>query len=424
MAIAGREARAVGGTGVVEEGWPELLAVVGSAVDLEASARASGALVRARRVKDGATLLRLALAYGGCGLSLRQAAAWAAAQGVAELSDVAVLGRLAGAAGWLEAVAGALLAARVAAPESGERRLRLVDGTAVCHPGADRTSWRLHVTFDPGAQRLVRLELTDGRGAERLSRFAWAAGDVAVADRYYARPRELRPVLEAGADLVVRTGWNSLRLLTPEGEPFGLSAALDAVGEGPVAHAVRVDERRPDGATLPLRLVAARLPADAAERARRRLRKDATKRGRTPDPRSLAAAGFVLLLTSLPAEGFPPARVLALYRLRWQVELAFKRLKSLLGLGALPAESPGLARAWLNAKLVLALLAEDASDALAALSPSGGARGLALAPGPRRGAEPYCRRPGTAVAAPLARARRGLVAGARRAAPAPAEPGP
>src|SRR4051812_10569454 len=136
MAIPGREARAVGGTGVVEEGWPELLAAVGSAVDLEASARASGARVRARRVKDGATLLRLALAYGGCGLSLRQTAAWAAAQGVAELSDVAVLGRLAGAAGWLEAVAGALLAARVAPPESGERRAGRVDGDPGFHPRA------------------------------------------------------------------------------------------------------------------------------------------------------------------------------------------------------------------------------------------------------------------------------------------------
>jgi len=65
----------MGGTGPVEEGWAELLAAVGSAVDPEASARASGALVRAREVKDGATLLRLALACGGCGLSLRQTAA-------------------------------------------------------------------------------------------------------------------------------------------------------------------------------------------------------------------------------------------------------------------------------------------------------------------------------------------------------------
>jgi len=413
----------MGGTGPVEEGWAELLAAVGSAVDPEASARASGALVRAREVKDGATPLRLALAYGGCGLSLRQTAAWAAAQGVAELSDVALLGRLEAAAGWLGEVAGALLAARVAPEETGGRRLRLVDGTAVCHPGADRTSWRLHAAYDPHDRRLVALELSDGRGAERLSRVAWRPGDVAVADRYYARPRELRPVLEAGADPVVRTGWNSLRLRTAEGGAFDAVAALDAAGEAPAEREVRVDERR-GGATLALRLVIARLPEAAAERARRRLRKDAAKRGRTPDPRSLKAAGFVLLLTSLPPAEFPPGRVLALYRLRWQVELAFKRLKSLLGLGALPAKSADLARAWLWAKLILALLAEDAAGALAAFSPSRRGPGrLPLAAHARRAAEPHRRGPRTLAAAPLVHAGRGPVAPPSRAAATPAEPG-
>src|SRR3954453_23554084 len=95
---------------VIEDGWPEALQALGSALDVEASVRASGALRRARAVRDGAGLLRLGLAYGGCGLSLRQTAAWAA-QGVAELSDVALLGRLAAAAGWLGEVAAALLAA-------------------------------------------------------------------------------------------------------------------------------------------------------------------------------------------------------------------------------------------------------------------------------------------------------------------------
>ena len=231
-------------------------------------------------------------------------------------------------------------------------------------------------------------------------------------------------MVEAGADLIVRTGWSSLRLLTPAGEPLDLMAALAAAGEGPAEHAVRVDERRRDGATLGLRLVIARLPEVAAERARRRLRKDARKRGRRLDDRSLAAAGFVLLLTSLPADAFPAERVLALYRLRWQVELAFKRLKSLLGLGELPARSPDLARAWLNAKLILALLAEDAAGGLAAaLSPSGGRpRRLALAARPRRAAEPHRRHPRAVAAAPLARARGAAVAHLGRAAATTGEP--
>src|SRR3954447_17712646 len=134
-------------TTLLETGWSEALEAIGTALDVEASARSSGALKRARAVRDGAG--RLALAYGGCGLSLRQTAAWAAARGIADLSDVALLGRLTAASGWLGTVAAALLAARVPAGDTGGRRLRLVDGTAVCHPGADHTSWRLHVSYDP-----------------------------------------------------------------------------------------------------------------------------------------------------------------------------------------------------------------------------------------------------------------------------------
>jgi hypothetical protein len=36
-----------------------------------------------------------------------------------------------------------------------------------------------------------------------------------------------------------------------------------------------------------------------------------------------------------------------LYRSRWQIELAFKRMKSLMGLGHLPKKDPVSCRAWL-----------------------------------------------------------------------------
>lgn len=93
--------------------WPALLARLSGVLNLDASARASGALRRRRAVADGATLLRLALAPGpGC-LSLRSAAAWAGVSGVAALSDVAPRKRLRGAADWLGQVAGALLNSKV-----------------------------------------------------------------------------------------------------------------------------------------------------------------------------------------------------------------------------------------------------------------------------------------------------------------------
>jgi hypothetical protein len=46
------------------------------------------------------------------------------------------------------------------------------------------------------------------------------------------------------------------------------------------------------------------------------------------------------------------------------VELAFKRLKSLLGIGRLPLRSETLARSWLFAHPIMALLIEDASTKL------------------------------------------------------------
>ncbi len=59
----------------LEAQWPDLVAAVSAAIDLEATARASGALVRRRAIRSAEMLLRLALAYGPGGLSLRTAAA-------------------------------------------------------------------------------------------------------------------------------------------------------------------------------------------------------------------------------------------------------------------------------------------------------------------------------------------------------------
>src|SRR6266700_1651765 len=97
------------------QGWHRLLSRFGSAEELEATAKASGALLRCREIKSAGDLLRLALAYGPCGMSLRTAAAWAETIGVGSLSDVAVMKRLQASADWLQEVSGQLLARRLAA---------------------------------------------------------------------------------------------------------------------------------------------------------------------------------------------------------------------------------------------------------------------------------------------------------------------
>src|ERR1700674_3979723 len=361
--------------------WPEVSARLPVDFDLEATARSRGAFTRAREIKNAETLLRLALAYGGVGMSLRETCAWAEAGGVASLSDPSLLERLCKAGPWLGDIVAALIAeqAKVPAGRWAGYRLRALDGTSICQPGADRTTWRLHVGYDLATCQVDQLELTDVHGAENLQRLSYRPGDIVLGDRCYARPRDLRPVIDAGADFIVRTGWNSLRLLQADGELaddalFDLFAALAAQVEQEGEVQVRIHEGLTGAAPpqpLTLRLIIRRKDPEQAQAEQKRLLKDARKRGRQPDPRSLEAAKYILLLTSLPADGFPPADILVLYRFRWQIELAFKRFKSLAGLDMLPAKKPELARAWIYARLIVAIIAEQIAGQVPDSSPSG-----------------------------------------------------
>jgi hypothetical protein len=356
--------------------WPEVSACLPADFDLEATARSRGAFTRAREIKNAETLLRLALAYGGLGMSLRETCVWAEASGIVSMSDPSLLDRLCKAGPWLGDIVAALIAKQAEAPAGrwAGYRLRALDATSICQPGADGTTWRLHVGYDLATGQVDQLELTDVHGAENLQRLTYRPGDIVLGDRGYARPRDLRPVLDSGADFIVRTGWNSLRLLQPNGEPLDLFATLAAQSEQEGEIQVRVHEGIAGASPsqpLILRLVIRRKDPQQVEAEQKRLLKAAKKNGKQPDPRSLEAAKYILLLTSLPADTFPPADILALYRFRWQIELAFKRFKSLAGLDMLPAKKPELARAWIYARLIVAIIAEQIAGQVPDSSPSG-----------------------------------------------------
>src|ERR671917_457246 len=306
--------------------WPDLVAAVSAVIDLDATARASGALVRRRGIRSAATLLRLALAYGPGGLSLRSAATWAGVHGLADLSDTAVMKRLREAADWLGEIAGALLRRAAAAPAVAGplpgRRLRIADGSVIPRPGGKGAGWRLHATYDPVAGRLTDLDLTDDpvagrltdldltddRGAEGFGHTAWRAGDVALGDRCYARPPALRQLLAAGADFIVRTGWARLRPVEADGAPLAWEPLFDALAPGEVTErAVVVDHSGQGGrsrgkAAFPARLIVLRLPPEAAERAteavRRKHRRHYARRRLLP--LTVQSAGYLMLVTSLP----------------------------------------------------------------------------------------------------------------------------
>jgi hypothetical protein len=337
-----------------DEEWSAVLAALPSGVELEDSARRLGALARGRKIRDAASLLRLVLGYAAGGRSLRGTAAWAETSGLAALSNPAVLKRVRKAEPWLAWLVGATIADRVPA---GAGSLRLIDATTLTAPGG--REWRLHMSYGVAEGAIAPLTLTTKREAEGLGRFTFARGEIAVADRAYARAGDLAAVREQGAHFIVRAGWNAVRWRRRDGGAFDLLAALDGLRAGGVrAFDIAVAVDRAGRTLLPMRLIVRRNAGAAAAAAEHKAARKAKRQGKAIKPATLIAAGYILLLTSLDKATYPARRVLGLYRRRWQIELLFKRLKSMFRIDALPAKDPAVARCWIYANLLAALLVE------------------------------------------------------------------
>jgi IS4 transposase len=162
---------------------------------------------------------------------------------------------------------------------------------------------------------------------------------------------------------VVRAGWRNARWLDIDGEPVDLLACFRQASDcGLIDRPIFIG--RKNGKPLALRLVAVQKSAEAAEAARRAARRQARKGRHRISKGTLDAAKWVILVTSLAPEDFATADVLALYRLRWRIELAFKRLKSLIGLKGPPGADERSAKPYLLAHLLIILLLEPLADGL------------------------------------------------------------
>jgi len=324
----------------------------------EGRAQEYKAFERRREVRSAGDLLRLVLGAAVQGWGQPLVASWAALVGIGQLSGEAVGKRVRKARAWLSAEVGLLLRREAWAGRS--VRVRLVDATTIREPGGGGAEWRAHALVDLEAGALCGLEITDRHGAESLLRQPIEPGEIAVADRVHGRRTDFGQLLGRGTDLVVRIGWQNLPLHTPTGHRLDLIDWLQTSVLAPTERAVLVET--PTG-TYPLRLLAVALPPAQAEEARRRVRQAAKKKQRTLDQRTLVAAGFVMLVTTLDPTTWPITDVLALYRCRWQIELLFKRLKSIWHLDRLRARDSESAQAFILSVILAALLAGQVSAA-------------------------------------------------------------
>jgi hypothetical protein len=319
-------------------------------------AREFKTFTRARKIKTPHQLLRAVLLYCGLDQSLRDVAGTFTLLG-APLTDTAIAQRLAACRPWVKALLTRMLKRPGLSSLPDSRRFLVIDGSTVQGPGATGTHYRLHLSLDLVTLELVHLLITDKHTGESLKHFPWKSGEVAIVDRGYSHPDAIVQTIQAGADLILRLNPYSVPLFQGDGTLLDLVSALKRQPQDTI-RTLPVWIRSSAGAA-PIQgwVHAYRLSVAEAAKARAACRKRNGKKGRTPTQTTLYLAGWVLVWTSLPPQLLSAETVLAVYRLRWQVELAIKRYKSLLDVDALRArEGSPLADLWLHGKLLYALL--------------------------------------------------------------------
>jgi hypothetical protein len=344
-------------------------------VGWEEKATELGALQRKRTVKSAETLLRTLLIHLAEGKSLRITSAYAHDVGLCDLNDVALLYRLQASQEWFHWMAVELFTTlqRIPLPNRvfHQYRIRLVDGSSISEPGSTGTDWRLHYSFLLSNLRCDTFTLTSVKTGEAFQRYPGSPGDLFIGERGYCQRKGILYVRQHHGHVLVRFHSTKLPLFRKSGMSFPVPDCLrqldtDQIGDRDVWF------KNPDGGEMVNgRLCSLRKSQEAAEKAKKQLRKTASKKGYTLRPETLEYAEYMTVFTTTTRHVFKGLTLLSVYQARWQVELVFKRLKSILGVDHLPKHDQDSCLAWLDGKMVVALLVERLYQEAESFSPWG-----------------------------------------------------
>jgi hypothetical protein len=330
----------------------------------EAASRETGAMRRSGKViQNPSDLMWLALTHLAQGQTLANMSALSEASGLGILSDVAFMKRLVNCDGWFKWILRSLSPSSVAdylKPKGfGGYRVLAVDASSV-KSGVSKFSrlWRLHFALDIFTLTSREFKITDDKTGETLANFTASKGDLFLADRAYGTKNGISHCLRNGADFILRLRFGAFPMYLGSGEAADpLKLLRKAKANEAVDIPVYVDLSGYGLGMRRVRVCALRKSREAIEKAMKRIDRCDSKRKRNASGDSRRFNEYIAVVTSLP-DSIGADEVLSAYRYRWQVELYFKRLKSLLETGEVPKKKAECMEAWLNGKMILAVLFE------------------------------------------------------------------
>lgn len=358
----------------MDENWDILLSML--PVGWQEKAIETKALKGLRKNKSAENLLRTLLIHLSYGYSLRETAVRAREANLAEMTDVALLKRLRKCKDWLAALCQMLFEERgidLKKQQSGFD-VRLVDATVVKEPGRTGSLWRVHYSLRVPSLQCDYFKVTSNSGVktgEAFSQFPLHPGDHVMGDRAYGRAIGIEYANKHQAAILVRITPNLIHVLDASGNPFSWIDRLAEIPQTGTIGSWDVLIPVADGSRIPGRICAIRKTEQAILAANIRLKERARRKKQVLKERTVLYANYVIVFTTFDKSLFTPADILQWYRLRWQIELVFKRFKQLAQFGHLPKYTDDSSQAWLYGKLFVALMTEKLIWQARVISPWG-----------------------------------------------------
>lgn len=325
----------------------------------------TGAIVRKRDIKDPNDLMMLALFHLLNGCSLIEISEISKLSKLGNISDVAFMKRFSNCNEWFKWISSSIYnnktsMIKYSVPEClSKYRILAVDASDVIEKGATGKTYRLHFALDIIKMQAAIYKITDNSVGEHLHNFDFSQDDLAIADRAYSTLTSMEHCNSIGCKYIARMRSNSFKISDSEGNIIDFIGYMQTHGSGELKAYAKSCGKHGEVKMMPVRICFERKTDEAIEETQRKIKRRASKKQlATTLPETYSFNEYIVLITSLE-DSIPYYVILALYRYRWQVEIYFKRLKSILGYGDMPKKSRNSIFSWLNGKLMIALLIES-----------------------------------------------------------------
>jgi len=326
----------------------------------EAACYSEKAIRRRRGVDNPNNLMILSLFHLLNGCSLVEISTISSLAKLGKMSDVAFMKRFEGCDNWFKWIISKLLfngGIEYHKPDwLSNYRVLSTDASDVVEKGRSRRTYRLHFALDLFKMQCAEYNITAEKIGESLKNFKLQSNDLVVADRIYSTFVGMKHCIDNGANFVMRLRSKSFNMYDAQDQKIDLLTHLQSLRDGENID-LTVFVKMTGTESTPVRICARKKDKDAIEKSQRKLERKKSRKQESISEDTVTFNNYIVLVTMLPRE-ILAEQILELYRWRWQVELYFKRLKSILDFGELPKKRPKSVFAWINGKIMIALLIE------------------------------------------------------------------